>query len=108
MQHGAMESPLAALIAVAAVAVVTINLVAFAAFGIDKRLAEARERRISEATLLQLAFFGGTLGAYAGRRVFRHKTRKRSFLLRFWGVVGLQLAALLIGGFLGYRWDGGR
>ena len=48
-----------------------LMLAAFAAFGIDKRLAEAQERRISEATLLELAFFGGTLGAYAGRHVFR-------------------------------------
>ncbi|MDP4538312.1 DUF1294 domain-containing protein [Qipengyuania sp. DY56-A-20] len=55
------------------------NFVAFAAFGVDKMLAEAGARRISEATLLQLAFIGGTPGAYAGRRLFRHKTRKQPF-----------------------------
>jgi uncharacterized membrane protein YsdA (DUF1294 family) len=29
--------------------------------------------------LLVWAFFGGSIGAYAGRAVFRHKTRKQPF-----------------------------
>jgi len=58
---------------------IAINFIAFAAFGIDKMLAEANARRISEATLLQLALVGGSPGAYAGRHLFRHKTRKQPF-----------------------------
>lgn len=60
-------------------ALIAVNFATFAAFGIDKMLAEAGKRRISEAALLQLAFIGGTPGAYAGRAVFRHKTRKQPF-----------------------------
>ncbi|MEP2723044.1 DUF1294 domain-containing protein [Roseibium sp.] len=73
---------------------IAINLVAFAGFGIDKMLAEANSRRISEAALLQLAFIGGTLGAYAGRQMFRHKTRKQPFSSELHGIAGFQGIAL--------------
>lgn len=53
-----------------------LNMSAFAAFGIDKYLAISKHRRISEKTLLRLAVFGGSVGAMAGRSVFRHKTQK--------------------------------
>ena len=68
---------------------------AFAAFGIDKAKAAARERRISEANLLMLAWLGGTVGAFAGRSLFRHKTRKQPFsnILQIIGIV--QFAALV-------------
>jgi len=73
-----------------ATALIVANFAAFAAFGIDKMLAEQRQRRISEATLLQLAFFGGIGGAYAGRALFRHKTRKQPFSSQLHAVAGLQ------------------
>ena len=56
-----------------------INLFTFMLFGFDKLRAEAGSWRISEGTLLTWAFFGGSVGAYAGRAVFRHKTRKQPF-----------------------------
>lgn len=58
---------------------VAINLVTFAAFGLDKRRAEAGAWRIPERRLLGLAAAGGGLGAVAAQRVFRHKTRKEPF-----------------------------
>jgi len=73
---------------------IAINFVAFAAFGIDKTLAEANARRISEATLLQLALIGGSPGAYAGRRLFRHKTRKQPFSNQLHLIAALQAVAL--------------
>ncbi|WP_301750749.1 DUF1294 domain-containing protein [uncultured Erythrobacter sp.] len=72
-------------------ALAVMNFLAFAAFGIDKARAEQGAWRIKEDTLLQLAFFGGTLGAYAGRAVFRHKTRKQPFCGRLHFIAGLQL-----------------
>ncbi|MXP37910.1 DUF1294 domain-containing protein [Erythromicrobium ramosum] len=68
-----------------------MNFLAFAAFGLDKARAEQGAWQIREETLLQLAFFGGTLGAYAGRAVFRHKTRKQPFCGRLHFIAGLQL-----------------
>ena len=76
-------------------ALIAINFVAFAAFGIDKSLAENNRRRISEATLLKLAFFGGSPGAYAGRAAFRHKTRKEPFCTNLASIAGLQVAAMV-------------
>ena len=76
-----------------AAALIAVNFAAFAAFGIDKALAEAGARRISEAALLQLALIGGTPGAYAGRALFRHKTRKQPFSDRLHTIAGLQACA---------------
>lgn len=56
-----------------------VNLLTFMLFGFDKLRAEAGGWRISEGTLLTWAFLGGSVGAYAGRAVFRHKTRKQPF-----------------------------
>jgi len=71
-----------------------INLAAFTTFGVDKRLAEAGDRRIPERTLLTLAFWGGTPGAYAGRRVFRHKTRKQPFSDQLFAIAVVQVMAI--------------
>lgn len=57
----------------------TLNLATFAAFGLDKARAAKGGRRIREATLLALAALGGSPGAWAGRAMFRHKTRKQPF-----------------------------
>ena len=73
---------------------IAINFAAFAAFGIDKRLAEANAWRISEARLLGLALVGGSPGAYAGRQLFRHKTRKQPFSSELHGIAALQVVAL--------------
>lgn len=58
---------------------VAINLATFAAFGLDKRRAEAGAWRIPERRLLGLAAAGGAPGAAAAQRVFRHKTLKEPF-----------------------------
>lgn len=74
---------------------IAINFAAFAAFGIDKMLAEAHGRRISEANLLSLAFIGGSPGAYAGRHLFRHKTRKQPFSNELHMIAAMQALALV-------------
>ena len=62
-----------------------LNVLSFAAMGMDKRQAQLDGRRIPERTLLLLAWIGGGLGAVAGQAVFRHKTHKQPIaaLLRF-------------------------
>lgn len=87
-------SPYVILALLAALLLAVINLLAFAAFGIDKRMAEAGSRRLSESSLLSLALFGGSPGAYAGRHVFRHKTRKQPFSNHLFAIVVLQLMAV--------------
>lgn len=73
---------------------ITVNFAAFAAFGIDKIKAEKGRWRVQESTLLMLALLGGTAGAYTGRAMFRHKTRKQPFSNRLHTIAVLQLLAL--------------
>lgn len=77
-----------------ALLLLAINLATFLAFAIDKRRARQRGQRIAESTLLWLALVGGTPGAYAGRRTFRHKTRKQPFVGRLHTIAAVQVAGL--------------
>lgn len=79
-----------AAIVIALCVLVAINVVSFCLFWYDKHAARAGWRRIRERTLLQSAFFGGSIGAVAGRQVFRHKTRKEPFRSRLLLIVALQ------------------
>ena len=74
---------------------VAITLVTFLAYGYDKLVAGSGRARVPEAVLLALTFAGGTLGALLGRSLFRHKTRKTGFRIRFWLVVAVQVALLV-------------
>ena len=55
------------------------NLFVFVVYFVDKRAARAGPRRISEQTLLMLAFIGGSPGAICAQRLLRHKTQKEPF-----------------------------
>lgn len=84
-------------------ALCAMNFWAFAAFGIDKARAERGGWRVQESTLLWLAFLGGSPGAYAGRRLFRHKTRKQPFSGQLHGIAAFQAVVVVFGTVLG--WD---
>ena len=58
---------------------VAVNLLAFVLYGLDKDKAKRGAWRIPEATLLLVAFLGGSLGALLGMEVFRHKTKHAKF-----------------------------
>jgi uncharacterized membrane protein YsdA (DUF1294 family) len=88
--------PVELLAALAAGYVVILNLACFLAFAWDKRCAQRGQQRVRERTLLCLAGFGGSLGALAGQRYLRHKTRKQPFRGRLRMIVGLQ-AVVLVG-----------
>ena len=86
-------------------ALVAINLWTFALFGWDKLQAEQGGWRVSEAKLLGLALLGGIGGIYAGRAVFRHKTRKQSFGNSLQTVGFVQLVVLTFCGVYFYDSD---
>ena len=75
-------------------AFIALNLLAFVLFGIDKAKAQVGAWRVAESTLLLLAFVGGTVGAYAGRAVFRHKTRKQPFNSNLFAIAVVQVLGL--------------
>ena len=78
-------------ILVIAAAYVLMSLVTFVAYWVDKRRARQGRRRIPERTLHRLELLGGWPGGLVAQRVVRHKRRKRSYMLRFWGVVGVHV-----------------
>jgi uncharacterized membrane protein YsdA (DUF1294 family) len=65
-------------ISILAAVYLIFNIAAFGAYGFDKAKAAMDKWRTPEKTLLILAVFG-PFGAYAGMRVFRHKTQKKPF-----------------------------
>ena len=68
-----------------------LNGMAFTLTAYDKHLAKAQKRRIPERTLLSFVFFGGTIGSGLAMLIFRHKTSKKSYFLKFWLIVVVQL-----------------
>ena len=73
---------------------VLVNLVTFAAFGIDKWKAVRNRPRIRIATLLGLSFFGGAAGGLAGMYLFHHKTRRDYFAVGLPLMLAAQAAVL--------------
>ena len=71
-----------------------INIIAFAMYGIDKSKATHDKWRISEKSLILVAVFGGSVGAYAGMQVFRHKTKHLKFTV---GVPVIFVLQILLG-----------
>ena len=71
-----------------------LNAVAFGYYGYDKWQSRRGGNRVPEFVLHALAIAGGSLGAYLGMQVFRHKTIKGSFRIAFWLIVVLQVTLL--------------
>ncbi|MDQ8198078.1 DUF1294 domain-containing protein [Pelagicoccus enzymogenes] len=76
-----------------------LNAVAFSLFGIDKLLAKASRRRVSEKALLLASAVAASPGALLGMVVFNHKTSKPKFR---YGVPGLLIAHAALSYWLSY------
>jgi uncharacterized membrane protein YsdA (DUF1294 family) len=59
------------------------NGVTFVAFGFDKWRASGSKPRVSEFSLALLGALGGWPGGLLGMNVFRHKTAKLTFKLKY-------------------------
>ena len=68
------------------------NVVTFITYGIDKYKAKKGMWRISEATLLLMAVFGGSIGAWLGMKAFHHKTMHKKFFIGVPIIIILQIA----------------
>lgn len=66
---------------------ISINLVTFIAYGIDKRAAKHGDKRVPEKHLHTLEFMGGWCGAILGQKIFHHKTKKQSYQSFFWAML---------------------
>ena len=77
-----------------------VNAITFAVYGADKRRAKKGKRRVPEKTLFLLAAVGGSVGALAGMRAFRHKTRHWYFV---WGIPAILAAQIALAVWLALR-----
>ena len=79
---------------------IVMNVLTFIVYGIDKQKAKRGKWRISEKTLMMLAVFGGSIGAWIGMQVFRHKTKHLLFVigvpLIFFVELGIALAVSML------------
>ena len=75
-----------------------VNLLAFVLYGVDKLKAKKGAWRIPEATLLLVAFLGGSVGALLGMEVFRHKTKHAQFwiLVPLFLILHIALAVYMV------------
>lgn len=73
-----------------------MSALCFAAYGIDKRASVTRSWRIPESSLLIPGLLGGWPGAIIGQQVFRHKTKKAVFRVRFWTSVVLNVILFVL------------
>ena len=78
-----------------------INVLVFIFAGYDKSQARKNNRRIPEKTLFLMALIGGSLGLLTAMLLFRHKTSKTSFIVKF--VLILVIQASLIIAFINYK-----
>ena len=58
---------------------VFINIITFFLYGVDKWKAQRVRWRIPESVLLGMAAIGGSVGAWLGMQVWRHKTQHAKF-----------------------------
>jgi uncharacterized membrane protein YsdA (DUF1294 family) len=76
-----------------------MSVVTLVAYGIDKRRAILGKYRIRERTLHLLELLGGWPGAVVGQVWFRHKRRKLAYMVVFFGIIALHVAA-----WVGFYW----
>ena len=69
-----------------------VNITSFILYGIDKYKAKNGRWRISEATLLLMAVIGGSIGAWAGMRLWHHKTMHKKFKYGIPVIIIIQVA----------------
>ncbi|MCQ2491199.1 MAG: DUF1294 domain-containing protein [Ruminococcus sp.] len=81
--------------AAAAVYFAVMSVISLILYKADKVKAQKGKWRIKEATLLGFGFFGGALGALAGMKLFRHKTKHWYFRVINTAGLLLQIAILV-------------
>ncbi|MCV2485633.1 DUF1294 domain-containing protein [Flavobacterium sp. SH_e] len=78
-----------------------INILVFIFAGYDKSQARKNNRRISEKTLFLMALTGGSPGLLTAMLLFRHKTSKTSFIVKFAVILVIQVAFIIT--YLNYK-----
>lgn len=75
---------------------VSVSIITFLTYAIDKSAAQSGGWRTSESTLHTLAIAGGWPGALLAQQVLRHKSAKAEFRAVFWVTVVVNVAAFVL------------
>ena len=84
------------LIKILIIYLIVANVVTFFVYGVDKWNAKRSKWRIREAALLLLAALGGSIGAWLGMKVWRHKTLHKKFKYGIPLILAAQLIAAIL------------
>lgn len=74
------------------IGILLLNLITMIVYGVDKQKAIRGSWRVPEKTLIGLAVFGGSIGAFIGMHLFHHKTKKPKFYIGIPVILVLQAA----------------
>ena len=75
---------------------VLLSIIAFIAYGVDKRKAKKGKWRTKEKTLLLLSFLGGAFGGFPAMLVFHHKTKGEHWYFTVVNLLGLMIHITLL------------
>ncbi|UWY29255.1 DUF1294 domain-containing protein [Flavobacterium sp. TR2] len=78
-----------------------INVLVFIFAGYDKSQARKNNRRVPEKTLFLMALTGGSPGLLTAMLLFKHKTSKTSFIVKFALILAIQTALIIA--YLNYK-----
>ena len=70
--------------------------ISFIAYGWDKRQAKRDGWRVPEKTLHSIDAVGGWPGGLIAQQLWRHKTRKTPFQIKFWLTVLMHLGGVFL------------
>ena len=74
---------------------IVINLITFIVFAIDKIYAIKKKWRYKEVSLLGMCFVGGAIGGFLAMYLFRHKTKKKLFVIGVPLIIVIHLVMIL-------------
>ncbi|WP_291618485.1 DUF1294 domain-containing protein [Colwellia sp.] len=74
--------------------IISLNVLSFLFYLLDKYKAKNGYWRIKESTLHFLSLLGGWPGAAIAQQGLKHKNRKKSFQIRYWLTVMANIAVL--------------
>jgi len=75
--------------------ILLVNTISFLIMYIDKKRAKEGKWRIKEKVLFITAFLLGELGIMLGMKAFKHKRKKKSFLLAIITILVLHISIML-------------
>jgi uncharacterized membrane protein YsdA (DUF1294 family) len=75
---------------------ISINIITFLIYGIDKYKSINQKYRISEKALLLFGAIGGLVGAIIAMFIFRHKLKKTSYMMKFLSIIVIEVSVIFI------------